>query len=550
MTKMSCLTQLCATNIRRSHWTLQAFLQPSRLPLCIVLACLQNLLACGTLSGGTNSGTSAPGTVPGVATGAIGAPAPAVPSLRPPALRTSPSYRARLQTGLDAVLAAIAPGTHLGVMVVNAADNGVLYERNARERFMPASTLKLFTAAAALYYLGPTHRFLTDVLLDEPEHGGRLVRNVYLRGSGDPSLLDADLAALASALRQQSIVGITGDIVVDDTAFDSVPWARGWMWDDLAEGFASPVSGINVMHNELVVNLHPGNRPEAPARLLFAPNSDFITLVNNVVTGAAGSAPKVALLGLTADSTGLVLGQTLTLQGSLPVDSGMWTRRFSVHDPALYAGMLLREHLHAGRVEVTGVVRRGTTPATAVLSARHASRELSASLIDFVKASNNHGMECLLKRLGANTALQPGTWKNGVAAVKTFLAQQVGLEPSLLTVADGSGDSRYSFVTPQQIAVLLGTMRRSFTTGPEFVAALPIGGMDGTLRNRMLPPELHGKVRAKTGTMTAVSNLAGYLVTDEQDILTFVIMSEGYTGGADAMRRLQDDLLLTLARTK
>ncbi len=221
-----------------------------------------------------------------------------------------------------------------------------------------------------------------------------------------------------------------------------------------------------------------------------------------------------------------------------------------MHDAPLYAGLLVREHLHRLQVEVAGTVRRGSVPPSAVLSARHASRELSASLIDFVKASNNHGMECLLKRIAANTTLQAGTWKNGVAAVKTFLAQQVGLDPSGLTVADGSGYSRYSFITPMQMVTLLSAMRRSFSTGPEFVAALPIGGMDGTLRNRMLPPELHGRVRAKTGTMTAVSSLVGYLNTDEQDVLTFAIMAEGFTGSAEVYRRLQDSLLLALARTK
>ena len=468
-----------------------------------------------------------------------------------PVLRSTPSYRARLVSALDAVLDTIAPGPHLGALVVNTADDSVLFERNAKQRFTPASTLKIVTAAAALHYLGPTHRFITDLLIDEPDRlHPSVIRNIYLRGSGDPSLLDADLLALTAALRQQGVVAIGGDLVVDDSAFDNQPWARGWMWDDLAEGYASPIGGINVMHNELVINVLPGARVDAPARLLFAPNTDFVSLTNQVSTGPLGSPSWVRVLGVPPNSTGLALGTSLTLQGALPADASMWTRRLAVHDGALYAGMLMREHLHAARIEVLGTVRRGITPPSAVVSARHASRELSASLIDFVKASNNHGMECLLKRMGANTSLQPGSWKNGTAAVRAFLAQQVGIEPSSYVLADGSGDSRYNFFTPAQLVSLLSFMRRSFAAGPEFVASLPIGGLDGTLRTRMGPPELHGRVRAKTGTMTSVSNLAGYLATDEGDVLAFAIFSEGYAGSADTFRRLQDEFLRTVSVTK
>jgi D-alanyl-D-alanine carboxypeptidase/D-alanyl-D-alanine-endopeptidase (penicillin-binding protein 4) len=165
-----------------------------------------------------------------------------------------------------------------------------------------------------------------------------------------------------------------------------------------------------------------------------------------------------------------------------------------------------------------------------------------------MKWSNNHGMECLLKRVGAVTTLSPGSWANGTLAVRNFLQTVVGLDVSAIAVEDGSGASRYSMVTPAQLTRLLGVLHDSFNIGPEFVAALPIGGVDGTLGHRMLAPSLHARVRAKTGSMTGVSNLAGFLETEDGERLAFAILMDAYPGSVEPLRRLQDDILLLLSQ--
>ena len=454
-----------------------------------------------------------------------------------------------LAVKLQRILATAGPHTHIGLHVTGVRDGVVVFEHRAEERFVPASTLKLLTGAAALYYLGPAHRFATYVLVDELMRNGKVAKNLYLRGSGDPSLSDESLNVLAASLKQQGVASISGDIIVDDSIFDPTPWGKGWMWDDLSDGFSAPVSGLSVAHNEVAVSILPGAHANVPAHVSFSPTTPYVLFRSSVTTGPVGSPTSVHSTVLDADPLGLGPGQTVVLTGSVPQDGGLWTKQFAVRDGALFAGVLLREHLRNQHIECTGTVRRGVTPPTAFPIGGHVSRELTASLIDFMKASNNHGMESLLKRMGANTTLQAGNWPNGVAAVKAFLAQQVGMDVSTLGVVDGSGISRYSLVTPAQFTHLLRYMYRNFSAGAEFVASLPIGGLDGTLSHRFSDPALHGRVRAKTGTMTGVSNLAGYVLTGRGDVFAFAFMIENFTGGPDRFRRLQEEVLLAIAQS-
>ncbi len=456
---------------------------------------------------------------------------------------------ARRVARVASIVTAAGPHTHIGVYAIGVFDSTPLIDMRGDERFVPASTLKMLTAAAALYYLGPEFRFNTQVLVDEISHNGKVAKNLYLRGSGDPSLTDASLQSLAQAVKQQGITSVTGDIIVDDSIFDPTPWGKGWMWDDLDSGFAAPVLGVNVGHNQLAVTALPAARPGLPAHLSYTPATSLVNMHNTVTTTRAGGPTSIKAVVTDLDPLGVGVGQDILFAGSIPLNGGAWTKQLAVRDGALFAGGLLKEHLHDSHIDITGVVRRGLTTATAFPIGGHASRQLSEALLDFVKVSNNHGMESLLKRIGTNTSLQPGSWQNGAAAVKAFLAQQVGMDVSTIGVTDGSGNSRYNLITPRQMTQLLRYMYRNFLANAEFMASLPLGGVDGTLVHRFVNPALHGRVRAKTGTMTGVTNLAGYVITDRDEVLAFSIMVENFTGGPDRYRRLQEEVLQAIVQT-
>jgi D-alanyl-D-alanine carboxypeptidase/D-alanyl-D-alanine-endopeptidase (penicillin-binding protein 4) len=463
-------------------------------------------------------------------------------------LRRSAAYQKGLAARIDSLIAAQDPNLHVGISIASTLDGANILERNSAQRFVPASTSKLFTGAAALSILGPAHRFHTDIAIDEPDKTGHTTRNIYLRGVGDPSLTVGHLGDLAGSVKQQGITTISGDIVVDDSAFDAVPWGRGWMWDDLQDGYSAPVSAVNVSGNNVVVQILPGARTGAAVRVTTTPTTGFVTVSNQATTTAAGTSPSLRILvnNVPPDPLGLQVGQGITLTGSLPLDAHTKFRRFAIRDTAAWAGTLLKEQLRNQRIEVSGFVRRGLLPAAAVPIAQHASPQLSAILTDAMKASDNHAMECLLKRIGQLTAMAPGNWSNGTQAVRKFLQQSAGLDMTGLNLEDGSGNSRYSLMNPTQMTRLLLHVHDSFDIGPELIAALPIGGTDGTLAHRMGIVSLRNQVRAKTGTMTGVSNLAGFLHTEEGDILAFSLLMDAYAGQASTLRRLQDGILLQL----
>lgn len=506
-----------------------------------------------------------PRLLPRLALCVLGAIAAAACRTLPPSAGTprQPSLAAQL----DALLAQADPGLHVGIQVRGADSKRVLYEKNAHQRFAPASTLKLFTAAATLAYLGPTYRFMTEVRTDVVGDGTTrpaVVKRLYLRGTGDPSLTQWSLAHLAAMVKQAGINQVTEELIVDDTAFDAVPWGKGWMWDDLVEAYSAPVGALNVEGDAFVVGVLPGAAVGAPAVWVPTPHTNFVTVVNRVSTGAAGSPRAVAASvrtatagDLAADSQGLSAGDVITLTGSVPLDAtGPAYKAFAVRDPGLYTAALWREALQQAGVRMgtsehspSIALRHGRVPETSRLLALHHAPETATLLAAYMKASDNHGMECLLKSIGSATAQAAGTWPNGLVAVRTFLQDRVGIMPEGLSLRDGSGISRYSLITPEQMTTLLQYMHQDFATGPEFIAALPIGGVDGTLSERFTDVALRGRVRAKTGSMSGVSNLAGYVETPDHTILSFSIMMEGLVGSTEPSRNLQERIVSVLATT-
>lgn len=468
----------------------------------------------------------------------------------PQALRRKPPQQHALLRDVRALIATYDPNLHIGISVIGTNDGQSILSYNPHQRFVPASTLKIFTAAAALSILGPDHRFLTSLYTDAFEKNGRAVHNLYLEATGDPRLQLGDLAEMAAALRQQGIVEVTGDILIDDTAFDAVPWGHGWMWDDLAEGYSAPISAINVAGNEIILQLRPHPYVGKSLRATYTPPTDYIRINNQTATAPANTPTnmRVSINNNPPDPIGLVFGQILTLNGMMASTAQPIYKRYAVRDPAIWAGTLLREALQSQGVIAEGFIRRAVVPAQSVGLSEHLSQPLSETLTAAMKASDNHVMECLLKKMGQRTALAPGNWTNGTLAVRRFLEQTVGLDLQGMVLADGSGSSRYSLLTPAQMTQVLRYASQAFDVYPEFIATLPIGGTDGTLLHRMLTPPLVQHVRAKTGTMTGTSNLAGYMQTPDGDQLAFAIFIDNVAGSSADLRRLQDALLRLLAQ--
>jgi D-alanyl-D-alanine carboxypeptidase/D-alanyl-D-alanine-endopeptidase (penicillin-binding protein 4) len=426
----------------------------------------------------------------------------------------------------------------VGVVFIDVETGEVIVEHNAEELLNPASNAKIVTAAAALSILGPEYRYETALY-------GTIVGNaidgpLYLRGRGDPSLGLEDLWALAAELRRRNVRAVRGDIVVDGTyfeseteppAFDQQPNERAY--------FRAPVGAVNVNRNVVYIHVRPSSGAGRPA-LVTAEPSGYLDLTNDTTT-LEGGAPSIRISTRAADG-----GTAARVWGSLPLGHVGMRRRSRIDNPSLFAGAALQEALTSLGIRVRGRVREGAMSSSNRLLAQHRSDPLSAMIWEVGKNSDNFTAETLLITLGAQRE-QPGTWEAGREAVRGFMTS-IGIDREAYRVVNGSGLFDANRYTPRQLATVLQAMWRDQTVRAEFIAQLATGGVDGTLSRRFTSAPALRNVRAKTGTLSDVTALSGYVLAPPgRHTLAFSILINGARGRLGRGRNLQDALVTAAA---
>jgi serine-type D-Ala-D-Ala carboxypeptidase/endopeptidase (penicillin-binding protein 4) len=454
---------------------------------------------------------------------------------------------ATLASDLNAILADPGAAGSESAVVVRDADGNVLYTHNPDERLMPASNAKLFTSTAALDLLGPDFRFTTNVLTDSARHGPVLSGDLYLRGGGDPTTLAADYDSLASQVAKSGIRYVTGHLVADDSYLDDVRLGTGWAWDDEPYYYDAQISGLTVAPNTdydsgtVIVQTLPGAHAGDKPKLTLVPQNGVVHLVNNATTTASGD-DTISVDRTHGDSNDIIVS------GNIPLGSDVDQEWATVWDPTSYAADVFRRALTAHGIRVLGSTQYAKTPAQSTIVATHQSMDLAHMYIPFLKLSNNMHAETLLKTMGKTSSGQ-GTWYAGLAAEETDLQKQLGVDTSGMQLVDGSGLSRMELVTAQQISnVLVAAQHRPwFDT---WYNALPISAQSdrfvgGTLRNRMVGTPAAGKVHAKTGSLTGVTALSGYVIDADGKRLIFSIMQNNLVGFDG--EKIEDEIAVRLA---
>lgn len=453
-----------------------------------------------------------------------------------------------LARDLDSILGdARLAGARAGLVVRNADTGALLYTRDSASREQPASNGKLLTSTAALEVLGPDYRFNTTVAADGAQRGGVLDGDLYLRGTGDPTMLAADYADLAGKVAASGVREVRGDLVADDTWFDAVRLAPGWAWDDEPYYYDAQVSALTVSPDtdydagSIIVRVTPG-AAAGPATVTLDPPSDVIRVDNRAVTGSPGSASTVTV---DRDHGANVVRVT----GSIPAGAAPDTEYLAVWNPTAFVASLFRRALAEHGVRVVGGTGYRATPAGARTLARRDSMPLSQLLVPFLKLSNNIHAETLVKAAGQKVSGQ-GSWDAGTQALANALAG-LGVKPSAVRMLDGSGLSRMDQVAPDDLVALLVAARAKpwFAT---WYAALPIAGkpdrlVGGTLRNRMRGTPAEGNLHGKTGSYTGVSALSGYVTAADGEHLVFSLMENNALVSASGLRSLEDAVAVRLA---
>jgi D-alanyl-D-alanine carboxypeptidase/D-alanyl-D-alanine-endopeptidase (penicillin-binding protein 4) len=448
---------------------------------------------------------------------------------------------ARLSATLDDLLSRpVFRRAHVGLAVQQAETGEILYQRAVDKRFTPGSTVKLVTAAVALEILGPAYRWSTRVFVDGPVIDGRLEGNVWLVGSGDPSLTRDELRALVPALRQHGIREIDGDVVADDRAFEPKPWGRGWMWDDLHIGFAGGVSGLQLSPNLVIAQLVPGRTIGEPVRLSYLEPGPKLPILVDARTGRARSEVELEVVPLPGAAEKRIIG-------SLPLGRSLELSLAPPH-PTLYALAYLGTVLADSGITVGGRMRtvesRETIPPATKELAVIRSDSLGLVLGAFLKPSDNQIGESILRTVGRESAGE-GSADSGIESVDRIL-RVWGIPADAAEVADGSGLSRYNQITPAALNRLL-LIQWHHPTSDVLIDALPIAGVDGTLRWRMRGTVAEGNARAKTGALDAVRGLSGYVRDRDGRTIIFTLLVNGFEARGSEARAIEDLIIEQLA---
>lgn len=435
---------------------------------------------------------------------------------------------------------------HVG-MVVQVAETGeLLFSHNAHRRFVPASNTKLVTGAVALHALGPSHRWSTRLVATGPVREGTVDGDLWIVGDGDPHLTRGELDRWRRILREAGVRRIAGDVVGDDRAFPPPQWGEGWMWTDLYSGWGAGVSALRLHPGRIRAFLRPGERLGAPATLHPEDAGPLPELEVAVRTGPEYSDTRLRFLPPAEEPPGRRPAPRLVGWIAASVDSV--PLYLAPRHPTHYLLRVLASRLADGGVEVDGTFRRARTadpPTDAAWSETLPSDSLGAVLPTLLKRSDNQIAEMLLRTLGREKGAGEGRAEEGLEVMEDRLAEW-GIEPEAISLRDGSGLSRYNLVSPAALARLLRVMwqRPGFAL---FRAALPVAATDGTMRARLMGTPAAGNLRAKTGSLSSVRALSGYVENGDGETLIVALLVNGYSGPGDVAEGLEDRLVEQVA---
>ena len=462
-----------------------------------------------------------------------------------------------------------------GIQIVDPGRGQILYSRNAHRKFVPASNMKILSTATAVALLGPEYRYETEIWGVGPFEagGGVLYGDLVLRATGDPTFserfypsAEAALDSLAQGLWASGVRRVTGSLIVDVSAWDSTTVPGTWMVANLPGTSATTGGAFSIAEGELTVEITAGPRQGDPARARWWPATDggfFSAAFSTTHPDSTARARRTDYFPET---------QRLRTEGRIPAGS-VDTIRLAQREPVPVESAALMRALERRGIQVQEGLRISWEPGDPVgpgvcvtgrprpdgpVSAFFlpdcpgASRLAGLSsppVAEIVKAilkpSQNWMTEQLVKTLGSELG-EEGSWSEGFRIQEEFFVREVGVDSLDIAFRDGSGLSAYNLVTPRALIRILDFMRTS-PHAELFRDALAAPGESGsTLRTRL--PELEGRVFAKTGTITHVNSLSGYLLTDSGRELIFSILTNGSGLPAGPVRAAIDRVVMVTAR--
>ena len=433
----------------------------------------------------------------------------------------------QLRHDLDA-LATEANGQSFttGFYVYDLTADSAIYGYNDFKVLRPASTQKIITAVSALHLLGVNYQYKTRACYTGVLQDSVLRGNIYVIGGFDPVFSESNFSDLVDAVCELGIKRIEGRVLGDISMKDSTIWGEGWCWDDAPSDVEPYLSPLMVNRGCVVVRAS-GNKATTE------PQSSFVTM--NPLGPGKFSATR-----------------NWISNGNIITTTGTGSKSISVYRPDLFFVCTLCDRLKERGITIASpdsskpIYGTGTLPTSKTVEFFCMTRSLGQLLNKTLKDSDNLYAESMLYLIANAKA---GKWATAADARHAIdaIIKQAGESPSYSRVADGSGVSLYDYTTPRTLVAMLRFAYKDQNIFSNFYPALPIAGMDGTLNSRMTQGNAFGNVRAKTGTVSGVSCLAGYVTASNGNMLAFSILCNGCLKIANA-KALQNKLCQELAR--
>jgi D-alanyl-D-alanine carboxypeptidase/D-alanyl-D-alanine-endopeptidase (penicillin-binding protein 4) len=436
----------------------------------------------------------------------------------------------------------------VGVYVLNLSNDSVVYARNSQKILIPASNMKIVTTGACLTLLGPTYRFKTRLAIRGELKKNELNGDIIIVGGGDPSFSLENLEQFVLAVKSNKIDEIKGNIILDDSYFTEISLLgnsfiferlpRGWAWHYLDARYAPEISALSMNKNCVSVRMEATELDDY-ADVKIEPETGYVKLVSDMITKEGEDSiiilrsPEVNTIYV---SGGIGLGHKKNIE-------------VAIKDPALFLGHYYKERLLDEDVRFSGKIlkERGTSFSVrdTVQNEMTIDSVISPPLIDLLKELNvesvNLYAEVFIKTLGARYYSE-GSFNAGRRALKRFIAL-CGADTSRISVSDGSGLSRRNLISPYYLALILRYMYLS-RFAATFFDLMPTSG-EGTLERRF--NDLGEIMRAKTGTLFAVSCLSGYLRVNNADYC-FSMMFNNFTCKRKKIEEMQEEIIKILAK--
>jgi D-alanyl-D-alanine carboxypeptidase/D-alanyl-D-alanine-endopeptidase (penicillin-binding protein 4) len=418
----------------------------------------------------------------------------------------------------------------------NLTKNRSIASRNDSILMRPASVLKLFTTTSVLYFSNEDKFFETTLFHDGKIISSSLKGNVFLKGSLDPFLSIAQLDSLVLILKQSGIRTIKGNFIFDLSLKDTIEWGSGWMWDDSPYGYTPKLSALNIESNIISIITYPDSKLGKP-RITLYPDIPYFNIINKAVTSNKDTKTNLQFERYLAKNK-----ENIIIKGNISIADSLDKTTISIASPLKYASELIKSSLKKYNISFHGKFIQGKVKEDASSKLGSIKNPTNHTIYKTNKTSSNIGAEMLLLKLASTKLKENISYKDGLKFNDSLAAI---VSPGLVNIfADASGLSFYNMLSSKAINDLLIFVYKNRELFYYIYSSLPIAGIDGSLKNRFINTNLEKRLRAKTGTLSGVTSLAGYFYSKENDLIAFTLLLNNYKESASQARNFADNFCL------